>query len=455
MILSTVLIFILLIGVLVFVHELGHFMTARWTGMRADVFAVGMGPRMMGWNPRTGFSFGSLPPDLELEGDTDYRLCWLPIGGYVKIVGMVDESLDTEQLQKAPQPWEFRSKKNWQKALVLSGGVIMNILLAIGIFASLMTFVGEEEHLTTTVAYVEPGSVMARSGLRAGDKIVAVNGVAVDAWEPMMQAVLAGSSSAALSLDVVSDKRMQRRVQVASGTLMQAMAEQKGLGVYPTGMRVTLDAVDALRPAGRAGLKAGDVVLAIDTMPIRVASQMQQYIRSHAGDTITMHVERDGATMARPVIVGKDGLISVAIGQIFDAPVRLKTYDPLTATTEAVGQVGSTVAMIGSSFAAVFTGKLGVRQSFGGPIRIAEMAAKSSELGLEPFLRFMALISISLAVMNILPLPGLDGGHLVFVGIEAIMRREIPTNIKIKVQQIGIYMLLALMAFVFYLDLTR
>jgi regulator of sigma E protease len=453
--LSTILIFILLIGVLVFVHELGHFITARWTGMRADVFAVGMGPRMLGWNPKTGFSVGSLPPDLELEGQTDYRLCWLPIGGYVKIIGMVDESLDTDHLEKAPEPWEFRSKKNWQKALVLSGGVIMNILLAIGIFAGLSMIVGEKEHLTTTVAYVDPGSPMSRGGLTAGDRIVAVNGVAVDAWEPMMQSIINSASGTIFAIDVVTEQRQQRRLQIASESIMQSMAAQKGLGLYPSGMNVVLDAVDALRPAGRAGLKAGDVVLAIDTMPVRVGAQMQQYIRAHAGDTITMHVRRNDETMARPVIVGKDGLISVAIGQTFNADVRHVTYDPMHALTEATNQVGTTVAMIGSSFAAVFTGKLGVRQSFGGPIRIAEMAAKSSEMGLEPFLRFMALISISLAVMNILPLPGLDGGHLVFVGIEAVIRSEIPTSIKIKVQQVGIYMLLALMVFVFYLDLTR
>jgi regulator of sigma E protease len=197
------------------------------------------------------------------------------------------------------------------------------------------------------------------------------------------------------------------------------------------------------------------VVLAIDSVPIRAGVQMQQYVRSHANDTIVMHVERDGNVLAKNVVVGKDGLIQVQIGGTFEVPTRSTTYGPIEAMGMAIDQVGGTIATIGSSFAAVFQGTLGVRQSFGGPIRIAEMAARSSELGLEPFLRFMALISISLAVMNILPLPGLDGGHLVFVGIEAIIRREIPTNIKIRVQQVGIFMLLALMAFVFYLDLTR
>lgn len=452
---TTILIFILLIGILVFVHELGHFLTARWTGMRADVFAVGMGPRMLGWNPKTGFSFGPLPPDLELEGQTDYRLCWLPIGGYVKIIGMVDESLDTDHLRQEPKPWEFRSKKHWQKAIVLSGGVIMNILLAVGIFMSLLMAVGEEEHLVTTVAYVETGSVAARAGMVSGDKILSIDGDLVDSWEGVTKGLLVATPGTTRVVKVRSAAGPHRTVRIESDDVIQAMSAQQGLGLYPTGARVVLEAVDALRPGGRAGLKAGDVVLAIDSVPIRAGVQMQQYVRSHANDTIVMHVERDGNVLAKNVVVGKDGLIQVQIGGTFEVPTRSTTYGPIEAMGMAIDQVGGTIATIGSSFAAVFQGTLGVRQSFGGPIRIAEMAARSSELGLEPFLRFMALISISLAVMNILPLPGLDGGHLVFVGIEAIIRREIPTNIKIRVQQVGIFMLLALMAFVFYLDLTR
>ena len=152
--------FIIVIGVLVFVHELGHFLAAKWTGMRADVFAIGMGPRVFGWNRKLGFTFGKVPADLDLHGGTDYRLCALPIGGYVKILGMVDESMDTDFAGLPPQPYEFRSKKNWQKAFVLSAGVIMNFILAILVFWLLPLFYGHEEMATTRVAWVDPSSGM-------------------------------------------------------------------------------------------------------------------------------------------------------------------------------------------------------------------------------------------------------------------------------------------------------
>ena len=136
-VLETVLAFIILIGVLVFIHELGHFLAARWTGMRAEVFAVGMGPRILGYNKHTGFTFGKLDEGIDLGDHTDYRISAFPIGGYVKIAGMVDESMDTKFAQEPPKPWEFRSKNTLQKAFVISAGVIMNFLLAVIVLAGL------------------------------------------------------------------------------------------------------------------------------------------------------------------------------------------------------------------------------------------------------------------------------------------------------------------------------
>ncbi|HBB25401.1 MAG TPA: RIP metalloprotease RseP, partial [Bacteroidetes bacterium] len=168
--------FLIVIGVLVFVHELGHFLAAIWTGMRADVFALGMGPRVLGWNRLTGFTFGKLPDDLELGEHTDYRLCAFPIGGYVKIIGMIDESFDTGFTDRAPEPYEFRSKGALAKTLVLSAGVLMNFLLAIGVFASLTLWFGHEEMATTRIGWVDPASPLARSGVVAGDRVLAIDG---------------------------------------------------------------------------------------------------------------------------------------------------------------------------------------------------------------------------------------------------------------------------------------
>jgi regulator of sigma E protease len=179
----TIFAFILVIGVLVFVHELGHFLTAKWTGMRADVFAIGMGPRMVGWNKHTGLTFGPLPANVELGADTDYRLCWFPIGGYVKILGMIDESFDTEHAEQEVKPYEFRSKKNWQKAIVLLAGVTMNLLLALGVYWVMGMTIGDQVHNVRTVGYVESGSVAFEAGFQRGDFIERIDGVVPESWE--------------------------------------------------------------------------------------------------------------------------------------------------------------------------------------------------------------------------------------------------------------------------------
>ncbi|MBK6290649.1 MAG: RIP metalloprotease RseP [Ignavibacteria bacterium] len=446
--------FIIVIGVLVFIHELGHFLAARWTGMRADVFAIGMGPRVMGWNPKTGFSFGKLPADLELDGGTDYRLCALPIGGYVKILGMVDESMDTDFAGRPAEPYEFRSKKNWQKAIVLSAGVIMNFLLAIVVFWLLPLFYGHEEMATTKIAWVDPTSTVAASGFASGDKVISVDGVAVSTWEDCAEQ-LGLSTNTGMRKVVVQREGVTRTIELASADLVRSMAAGQGLGLYPSDMKIVFGGVVTLSPAGRAGVQAGDVVLAVDSMPVRALPQFQRYVRAHASKPITLHVERNGTPMPVNLTVGSDSTIGVQLEGSYVGPRKTETFAVFESLTMAVSETGNTIAMIGTSVTHVFRGTVSVKQSFGGPIQIAKMASRSSDLGLEAFLRFMALISISLGVMNLLPLPGLDGGHLVFVGIEAVIRREISTNVKIRFQQVGIALLLILMAFVFYLDLTR
>jgi regulator of sigma E protease len=190
-------------------------------------------------------------------------------------------------------------------------------------------------------------------------------------------------------------------------------------------------------------------------MPVRSLFQFQRYIRSHAGTVMTVHVDRDGQPRPITVAVSTDSTIGVQLETEYVGERRRETFSVFEALSRSARQTSTTIAMIGTSVAHVVQGTVGVRESFGGPIRIAQMASRSRDLGIEAFLRFMALISISLGVMNLLPLPGLDGGHLVFVAIEAVIRREIPTSVKIRIQQVGMAMLLALMAFVLYLDLSR
>jgi len=174
--------FAITIGILVFVHEFGHFAAAKLSGMRADVFAIGFGKRLFGWNKITGFTFGELPKDFNGQGHTDYRLALLPLGGYVKIAGMVDESFDTEFANKEPEPWEFRSKPTYKKIFVITAGVLMNLLLALIIFWGANFFQGKQVVETTSIGYVEPGSAADSLGFKSGDKILAVNDKKIDNW---------------------------------------------------------------------------------------------------------------------------------------------------------------------------------------------------------------------------------------------------------------------------------
>ncbi len=452
--LITIFAFILVIGILVFVHELGHFLTAKWTGMRADVFAIGMGPRMVGWNKYTGFTFGPLPADLDLGADTDYRLCWFPIGGYVKILGMIDESFDTEHMAQEAKPYEFRSKKNWQKAIVLLAGVTMNFLLALGVYWVMGMTIGDEVHNVRTVGYVESGSVAYESGFRRGDLIERIDGIVPESWEDI--------AAKFMRIDVdqhnVTVKREDGSMDnlvVNTGAIVRSLSERKGLGLMPQGVEARLDVVMTLDPAGKAGLKPGDVVLAIDSIPIYSAGQLPRIISAHPNEKLTLHIRRDGSTMPIEVTVGANGKIGVQPSDQFKAePIQI-LYSPLQAIAWSAEKVERTVSTIFASVTQVFRGNAEVKDSFGGPIMMMKMAGAAMQLGGKEFFGFMALISISLAVMNLLPLPGLDGGHLVIVAVETVIRRELPTKVKLRIQQVGVALLLMLMVLVIYVDIMR
>ncbi len=195
--------FAITIGILVFIHELGHFLAAKLTGMRADVFAVGFGKRLFGYNKKNGFTLGDLPKDFDGEGNTDYRLSMLPLGGYVKIAGMVDESFDTEFANTEPQPYEFRSKNFLQKTFVITAGVIMNLLLAVLIFWGSNFFKGKPVTYTTTVGFVKTDSPADSLGFMKSDVIKSINGVAVETWDDIRNEIYINTIGENLNIKVL------------------------------------------------------------------------------------------------------------------------------------------------------------------------------------------------------------------------------------------------------------
>lgn len=452
--LSTILVFIVVICILVVVHEFGHFIAARLSGMRVDVFAIGMGKRLFGFNKINGFTFGDLPENWDYQGHTDYRLAILPIGGYVKIVGMVDESMDDEILNTEPQPYEFRSKNAFQKAITISAGVIMNTLLAIMIFTSLAYFQGKTIINTTTIAYVEKGSAAEKFGLQSGDKVISINGKTPQSFNDVML-WLAGKNLGANKSVVVERAGNQIQIEANGKEILDALSNQKALGISPDGAQVVLNFVESLKPAGQLGLQTGDTILALNSQKVASVTQFVDIVKENAGKEISVDWKRNFTQMSGKVLPDGNGKIGVGIEQIFAGTLYNQSYGLLPSIGIGFDETWGSFSSLYQSIAQIFKGKLSFKQSFGGPVMIAKAAYKQAQRGFGDWLAFIATLSVSLAFINILPFPALDGGHLVFIIIEGIIRKELPVKAKMIFQQAGMVVLLLLMAFVLYNDITR
>ncbi len=444
------------IAIIVTVHELGHFLAARAMGIRVDVFSIGMGPRLVGYMPGRGWRVGPLPPGWLGQGTTDYRLSLLPIGGYVRIAGMVEER-PLEEAHQPPQPWEFRAKKPWQKAVVLSAGVVMNVLTAIGLFAGLALVEGGEEWHTTTIAYVAPESLGERIGLRAGDRVRAVDGVPVETWNQFLERLLSPSFTDSVRVVVVERPGYERPLELRIGRadVLAALTRERTLDIAPAPSRVVVLAVDALRPAARAGLQAGDTLLAFNGQPLAVTSQLIRSIQAHRDREFVLRWKRGADTLEARLRADADGKIGVQITTLYTGPRIPITYTLPEALGVGLQNTARVVSGFFSAIAAIARGQLSVRESIGGPVRIAQMASEQARVGLEAFLLFVAQLSVMLALINILPLPALDGGHLLIVAVEAVLRRELPIKVKLTIQQIGVALLGLLLLLVLWNDLRR
>ena len=347
---------IFVLSVLIFIHEFGHFIVAKLFGIRVERFSMGYPPRMVG----------------KKIGETDYCISWIPFGGYVKIAGMVDESMDKEQMKGPPQPWELRSRPGYQRAAVILAGPFMNLFFAFFIFfaATLIYGIGEPAGDTRVGSLME-GKPAQTAGLLAGDRIVSVDGVPVETWEDLTEVI---------------------RSSPEKPLLFEWMR--------------------------------GDSVVSAVIVPERSSMENE-----------------DGTTTE----VGQVGIWGAIV---------MKRVGPI----RAVGNGGVTLWNM-SKLIVDFLGKLITRQeslkNVGGPVFIAKMAGDSARSGAGALFGFMAFLSLNLGILNLLPIPVLDGGHLLIMGIEGTVRRTIPLKIKMAIQQVFMFLLLAMMLFVVYNDVLR
>lgn len=443
--------FVLTIAVLVFIHEFGHFIAAKLMKMRVEMFSLGFGYRLLGWNRKTGFSFGNLKDDIELGDDTDYRISVVPLGGYVKIAGMVDENLDTKNLASEPQPWEYRAKKPLAKIFVISAGVLMNLLLAYFVFFYNNAFVGKLVLQDTKIGTIYKESAAYGTGLKENDQILAVNGIKVSNWEQVIKHIFLTTQGSDVELDI---NRNGENIKITIPRNKIPSDPTKKLFIIPANMKPVVANIMDKSPAQNAGLQAGDILISINDTLITSSQQTVAMISSKIEKKLKIKVLRQKDTVEVYPVTNKDGKIGIAINEVYTGPTELVKYGFFESFIKAGQNIVEYTYLTFNMLGKVIRGHIKFENAFGGPIKIAQFATKSAESGFNSFLNFLALLSLSLAIINILPIPALDGGHLVIEIIEAIIRRELPVKTKIVIQNVGMGLLLLLMAFVIYSDIV-
>ena len=426
---TSILAFVFVIGVLVFVHELGHFLAARRIGVRVLVFSIGFGPKLLKVR----------------RGDTEYCVSAIPLGGYVRMAGENTED------RRTGAPDEFLSKTKWERFQVLIMGPAMNIVLAVVV----MTFVLYQgvdmplyESEPPVVGTVAEGSAADQVGIRVGDRIVSVAGRVVETWEEM-QFEVRPRADREIAVAVRNADGI-RELQVTPDS--QTSFELGDLGIGPV-MRPQIRSVAAGQPAAAAGIEVGDVIAAVEGEAV-ASEELIKRINAHADRPLTLSIRRGEMrrdVTVTPALVGDVGLIGVSV-----SPYEVRSIDPglIDAFGYSLQRNYEWSGLIFQTLVGLFTAETSPRQLVG-PVGIAQLSGGAAEIGFVALLSLMSMISLNLGILNLLPIPVLDGGHIAIMALEGASRRNFSTRVKERMLLFGFVALMMLMVTVIYNDLTR
>ncbi|HUT41327.1 MAG TPA: RIP metalloprotease RseP [Gammaproteobacteria bacterium] len=448
-VLFSLLAFILAIGVLVTVHEFGHFWVARRLGVKVLRFSIGFGKPL--WKK----TFGA--------DRSEFVIAALPLGGYVRMLDEREGEVAPEELPRA-----FNRQPVSTRVAVVVAGPLFNFLFAIA--AYWLMFVVGIPGLRPVVGDVTPGSYAAQAGIVAGDEIIAIQGAPTPTWESAVMSLLDASLDErdAIELNVRDPGGVERDLQarlVQSAELLEKGGVLRNFGLAPWQLPAVLDELVAGEAAERGGLRSGDHILAADGKPIAGWNDWVEYVRARPEQSIQVEVQRDGATNVLELVPkrvtegGKaHGFIGASVrlpdaGQHATMRVVVR-HGPLEALPAAVGKTWEVTTLTLRTLWKMLTGKASV-ENLSGPISIARYAGESAAVGLTTFLAFLGIVSVSLGVLNLLPIPVLDGGHLLYYLVEMVKGSPVSEAAQLAGQKVGIFLLLMLMSVAFYNDLVR
>jgi regulator of sigma E protease len=436
---NTIIGMILVLGVIILVHEWGHFVVARLFKVRVDVFSIGFGPRLFGFK----------------RGDTDWRISALPLGGYVRMAGQDITDIDSGDQKPTGAPDELMSKPRWQRALISAAGPAINLVFAFVLLGAYYLAVGLPTNdilsKPVVIAGLPTDPAKNPAGLQVGDKILSIDGTKNPTWEEAQVLSLQAAPGSTLKLEVFRDG-VTRQVNVPSST----NPYERTFGFSP--IPPVIGEIALGTPADRAGLHEGDLVRSVDGQSIQYWDQFVDFVRNSGGKTLQLAIRRKGQDLSIAVTPQK----GIAGGsentyQIGMLPQETLTYDrvgPVRAFKAAGMNTANLVVQTVDVVGRLLSGSVSVKQ-LQSVVGISRMAGQAVAQGASAVIGFMALISVNLGILNILPIPILDGGHILLLSLEGIRRRDFSLAFKERFIQVGLVFLLALIVYVTYNDVAR